>query len=307
MARMSLPTFSLPAFRPRRWWQLQQARKARKTEARQLARLRAWPVLETTAEYQEEARAEQPLIKMFGRYDSAFRHPGVLHRRFKRHCEYFGVSDTGVKWTLGLLVLGLTAGISFASFIYNASQAESRSMQTDPLTQSLLFGVVALVICTGFAVVYLMSHWWRRSYTTIYVYEATDPIEKWRTTNILHTTLPRLAFVDGRQGDFFSGPTRKSGPQSGIVHLDLKEGAEIVKMNDITECYHLEAGRSTFTEVPARETYDLIETSVEAGEIHGERGKSKVAKMLRENWPWILSGIEVVIIFFMASGNTAAA
>ena len=262
-----------------------------------------WPPLTTTAEYQAEARSETPIIRLFGLRDSAVLNPEIINRRFKRHCEYFGVTAWKLKATLVTAVILVSVVLAGTVFVYNVGQVETRSMGANPFGQAAIALVGAVVFSTGLAGAYFLIQKWQRAYTTVWVYETNDPVEAWRTTGVLHCFLPRLGFVDAREGDYYSGPTRASGPQQGMVHLDLDEGKRIVDMDNIAECYGLPASKSTFTEVPAREAYDLLETAAEAGTLKRGIGRSKAAKLFQENWAWILTLVEGVMMFFMATGG----
>ena len=266
------------------------------------------PVLTTAAEYQKEAREDRPVIRFMGLNDSAIMPMGqhVVERRYKRHCEFFAAGDWVKVALLWLIWLVISVGVFVFFFLYEAGQMETRSLQGDPLINAAVAVVAATFGFIAFAKAKRLLDKWHAAYAKVYVFETADLVDDWRTTGVLTTFLPRLAFIDNREGDYFSGPSRQSGPNTGLVHLALPHGKKIVDMQGVMDCYGLPASKSSFTEVPARETYDLLQRTVEAGQLRRGLGKNKAMKFVTENWAWILSAINGMIILFLSgAGQTS--
>ena len=263
------------------------------------------PILNTVAEYQAEARAETPIIRFWGWHNSAILNPVVLNRRYERHCEFFAMAHKVQKAVMvGAVVVWASACAGFA-FYYGTANAETLSKGTNPILEGLLAGGVGVV--TGWSLCWVIRVFtkWNAAYGPAWIFERSDVLETWRTTGLLGVYLPRLAFVDSSEGDYFSGPTRESGPRTGIVSLELPVGARIADCRSITACYSMAASQSTFTEVPAREAYDLIQRAVAVGNLKRGLRKSKLEKLLADNWPWIVAVVNAIIIFFMTSSGKA--
>ena len=258
-------------------------------------------VLEDVRDYQDEARMETPILNLFsGRY-SAIRHPGVLMRRYKRHCQFFGVNTQWHLWAMAVVCLILSVMIWVVAFMYESGQVQTRSMGANPVATAFLAAGAILVLSALCCALIRLQMMWSASYAPVWIFENADEVEDWRTTGVVQTYLPRLAFIDASGGDFFSGPTRSSGPRQGLVHLMLPVGREATTLRHIRECYSLGRSSSTFTEVPARETFDLLERTIQAGELARGIGKGKLGKLLNEQWPWIVTTLALLLMFF-ASG-----
>ena len=201
-------------------------------------------------------------------------------------------------------VITVSIGLSALIYFYAAGQTETRSMGANPLMEATIAAIASLFFSIAVCYGLLLIIKWNKAYVSVWVFENADKVDAWRTTGVLKCYLPRLGFIDAREGDFFSGPSRMSGPEHGMVHLELPYGQRIVDMQHIKECYGLQASHSTFTEVPARETYDLLERTVEAGNLKRGMNRSKMAKFMADNWVWIIMVVEGIMIFLMVQPQT---
>ncbi|MCE2458857.1 MAG: hypothetical protein J4G14_13770 [Dehalococcoidia bacterium] len=261
--------------------------------------------LDTAAEYAAEARAETPVIRMAGWRHSALMHPNVVARRYKRHNQFFG--NLGIK--APLVIIGSCASIvvAVAIFVYIGASAQTGlSLETNPLAESILSGLGSSFFAALIGMGIWISYRFKKAYLEVRVFERKVQTQEWNTTGQLRLWLPRLAFIDGAEdGDYFSGPTRRSGAREGGVNLDLLPGKRIVDIETYAEVFDLKPSVSTFTEVPQRQTYQWMQECVDAGTLARFAGKSKLGKLLQENIVWIITGIELVLIFFMVMGGNA--
>ena len=268
---------------------------------------REWmPPLDTPHEYAEEARQEKPLLRLYGLHDSALLNRKIVRRRYQRHREFFANGDW--KWRVGLPVgmALLWAVITAALYFYTVYDIESRASlrPRDPIVETSIGAIVSSAFSVLMGAALSQWHQWRLTYAQVYVFEQSDTVDYWRTTGCLLVPLPRLAFVDrADDGDFFSGPTRRSGVQYGIIHLDLPVGRAITSIRSIDELYALSPSHSTFTDVPARQTYGMLMSAVEAGERLQRLGKNKALQTLTENAPWLVVGACLVVIFLTLSAE----
>ena len=246
-----------------------------------------------------------PLIRFFGWKNSALLNPKVLNRRYERHCDFFAMSHKIQKAVMVVAVVVWAVVCGGFAYFYGAANAETLSKGTNPIMEGLLALGVGVLSGWGLCWTIRIFTKWNTAYGPAWIYERSDDVEVWRTTGLLGVYLPRLAFVDSSEGDYFSGPTRESGPRTGIVSLELPVGERLVDCAPLTSCYTMKASHSSFTEVPARETYDLIQRAVAVGDLKRGIGKSKLEKLLADNWPWIVAVVNAIIIFFMTSSGKA--
>ena len=228
--------------------------------------------------------------------------PGVVNRRYRRHCEFFNASGTVTLMVMTLLGIAVSIGGYIFLYTYTEGNAAMSTGGSPWVTASIFTGPITGVYALICWAVRLVQKW-NACYAEVYVFEAADKLQPWKTTGLLKTFLPRLAFVDVQKGDFFSGPTKESGARTGSIHLALPEGERIVNLSGQRELYDLQPSRSQFTEVPARETYDILEMAVAIGQLKARIGKSKLAKMLSENGAWLVTAGNAVFIFFMVSAK----
>lgn len=263
------------------------------------------PSLTTIPQYREEARQAKHLVKVMGGPHSGFANRAVVEERWRRNAEFFGLSTriyTVVPF-VSMLAVGLVIGVivTFRSMTI-LSVAATEYM---PFVYGAVTGSAGSL--SGFLVAWiLLTFWkWKAAYCAVWVFESADREEPWRTTSVLKVYMPRLAFVNEEGLDYFTGPTRESGARDGVVHLKMPEQRRITSLRHMDELFDLEAARSEFTEVPARECYQLLERAVRIGILRRDLGVSKWQQFLSENWPWILTGIFMFIAFAVASQGSA--
>ena len=265
------------------------------------------PMPRTLEEFQQAAREETPLLRFFGFSHSGIFNRSVMKRRWLHHQAFFGGfpwMQHAIIWGISLFVIAsVTAFIFFVSWsMYDPRAAEAGTrMARNPI-------IDAGIACAMISVATLMSMEllrlrlrWTAMYCDVFVFECADKLDEWKTTGMLQTVAPRLAFIDPAV-DYFTGPTRSAGPRRGVVNLTMEPGQRLTDLKSYRDIFDLAPAKSDFTEVTARQIYDVIADSAEAGEMERDADRSKYQKLVGQHWPWVCLAVSLIVMLFQASG-----
>ena len=130
--------------------------------------------------------------------------------------------------------------------------------------------------------------------------------KSWVITGLLTTSVPRLAYIDKEElGDYYPGPSGRSGFLNASTHLALPRGQYIYELNDPKMVYDLRPKMHSLQRIVASETYNYMKLWAEIGKDEADLGRNKLLKALEEYWLAILLVIGGVFCIYLAmdTGN----
>ena len=124
-------------------------------------------------------------------------------------------------------------------------------------------------------------------------------------TGVLEAYVPRLAHADkDHLGDYYPGPSGRSGFLTANTHLALERGTYIHELKDPRLLYVLKPKSHTLKRIAAAETYNLMQLFAEIGKDEADLGKNKLLKALQEHWLWIFAGFGALVGIYMSQENS---
>ena len=218
-----------------------------------------------------EAREDLPFLREFGWHDSGLFDPARLNKQYLRVTQYLG--KVPLKPYVFQYLTPVVAGIPMAIL---GAVGPSQQVYAD-LNPPVWFSV-GIMGGTGSALGLLaglytrcVSQFWR-AYAHARIAQKDDIEGGRRTAAIYELPLLRMAFIDRRSEQLFSGVDQASGFGNGRMNLETYE--DLSAVTDPRTLYEpgiLKPCRSTFTGVNTARRHALTTLAKEMGKIAAEK------------------------------------